>query len=141
MATKRATRLAILGCVGICGGLLLLGSGCASTRPPTPQEFNQIVTAIRADEAAIAAGSPYSRPAGYLDDNSPVDVRIENATAVVRYVALGSGRIAFVRMKTVLDHVSFKEWVVRSITVYPPFWWQRAHETMRTGGDLTRDSD
>ena len=111
--------------------LLTICNGCATTRPPTPREFDQIVTAIRADEAAIKAKSPYSQPAGFLDDASPVDIRIDGKRAVANYVALGSGQIALVRMKTVLDHVSMTDWAVHSVTVYPPWWWQKASVSTR----------
>jgi hypothetical protein len=97
--------------------------GCASTRAPSPIEFNQIVAAIRSYETNGTSVARNGQHTGVLWENAPLDIRIKEKTAVARYKALGYGQIAFVPTQTVLEHVSLYEWRVLSQEDAWPWWW------------------
>ena len=124
MTTDRPMWLRPSQMFGPCAALLVC-AGCASTSAPSPREFNRIVEAIRQDERDLRMSHPYGGAlAGYLSDNSPIEIRISNRTAVAKYLADGAeSQRAFVPIETVLERVSIDEWLVTSQTIYPPWWW------------------
>jgi hypothetical protein len=78
MMTTEAMQWAKWPALLLAAGLLTCFTGCTSTRGPTPAEFPQIIAAVRQSLAGQQ---------GELSDSAPVDIRIKNRVAVVRYSA------------------------------------------------------
>ena len=111
-------------------GLLLSCCGCTSTRPPSPNEVRQIVAAIKSYETNVTASAHGHLPAGLLSEDAPIDIRVKNRVAVARYTASGTGQLAFVPVKSVLEHVSYDQWTVLSQETTWPWWWHVLNMTV-----------
>lgn len=100
---------------------LLLVSGCASYRAPSIREHDQILHALT--DYMNEHGGP--APKAKIIETSPMDIRIHNKTAVVRYyVTFEHGQFASYPMKTELTHVSRNSWIVTAHKEDRP-WYRR----------------